>query len=228
MERSIHNFGRGIVVVVASINGSPHKPSRTQHLLAELCIAMGESIAMELYMIELCEAGADLFCASQRSNISAKGEDILRQAENAEILIVGTPVYHASYTGLLKQFFDLLDEDRIRGRIAVPVANGETPMHGLMLEHQMRPLFSSMGMVTTSKTLFAMQHEISEDGAVSRRLRDEAQMTAFEAVQMYTMRSCMGLESFSPFTGARPMTDERMAATRTLPFTPVKKNRVQG
>lgn len=191
------------MVVVASINGSPHKPSRTQHLLAELCTAMGESIALELRLIELSEVAADLFGAPQRCDISAKGESILRQAENAEILIVGTPVYRASYTGLLKQFFDLLDEDCMKGRIAVPVANGETPMHGLMLEHQMRPLFSSIGIVTTSTTLFATQHEISDEGALSRRLRDAAQMTALEAVQMYTMRTCMGLESFSPRSGTK-------------------------
>lgn len=206
------------MVVVASINGSPHKPSRTQHLLAELCMAMGENIAMDLRLIELCEVSQDLFCAPQRANISAKGEAILRQAENAEILIVGTPVYHASYTGILKQFFDLLDDDRMRGRIAVAVANGDTPMHGLMLEHAMRPLFSSIGIVTTSTTLFATQHEISEDGVLSRRLREAAQMTALEAVQMYTMRSCMGLESFSPRAGSRHEGDGRQAATKTRPI----------
>ncbi|WP_312530530.1 NAD(P)H-dependent oxidoreductase [Paracoccus sp. (in: a-proteobacteria)] len=200
------------MVVVASINGSPHKPSRTQYLLAELCAAMGESIAMELRQIELCEVGPDLFSAPQRSGLSVKGDHILRQVESAEILVVGTPVYHASYTGLLKQLFDLLDDERMRGRIAVPVANGETPMHGLMLEHQMRPLFSSIGIVTTSTTLFATQHEISDGGVLSRRLREAAQLTAIEAVQMYTMRSCMGLESFSPRNSANRGADDRMNA----------------
>ena len=209
------------MVIVASINGSPHKPSRTQHLLDELCGAMGEIIAMELQKIELFDAASDLFSASQRNELSPKGQDLLRHAESAEILIFGTPVYHASYTGLLKQFFDFLSEETMRGRIAVAVANGETPMHGLMLEHHMRPLFSAIGMVATSTMLFATQHEISDGGVLSRRLRETAQMIALEAVQIYTMRSCMGLESFSPRGTARQASNSAKAPpeTSTKPAT---------
>lgn len=209
------------MVVVASINGSPHPQSRTQHLLTELCAALGENISVEASQIDLCAAARDIFNGPQRANVTPKGEAILRQAETADILIVGTPVYRASYTGLLKQFFDLLSDRAMAGRIAIPVASGETAMHGLMLEHQMRPLLGSLGMRTTSQTLFGTQHEISDAGVLSRRLRDDARRIAFEAVQMFLLRACMALESFSVagcWQGARSGLefDEIRGGSRTI------------
>lgn len=185
------------MVMVASINGSPHMRSRTQHLLTELCTVLGENIAIEIYQIDLCAMARDIFNGPQRADITMRGEAILRQAEEADILIVGTPVYRASYTGLLKQFFDLLSDKAMAGKIAIPVASGETAMHGLMLEHQMRPLLGSLGMRTTSQTLFGTELEISAAGVLSRRLRDDARRIAFEAVQMFLLHTCMALESFS-------------------------------
>jgi FMN reductase len=66
----------------------------------------------------------------------------LAAVEAADALIVGTPVYRASFTGLFKHFFDFVEQTAL---VDVPVllaASGGSDRHALVLEHQLRPLFS--------------------------------------------------------------------------------------
>lgn len=69
-------------------------------------------------------------------------EAALRAVEEADFLIVGSPVYKGSYSGLFKHFVDFLD---YRGLVGVPVAllaTGGSERHALVIEHQLRPLFA--------------------------------------------------------------------------------------
>jgi FMN reductase len=63
----------------------------------------------------------------------------------ARIVIASTPVYRASYSGLLKVFFDLLAPESMARAVAIPIATGGAPGHQLVLDHALRPLFGSLG-----------------------------------------------------------------------------------
>ncbi len=70
-------------------------------------------------------------------------QDDLAAVEAADALIVGTPVYRASFTGLFKHFFDFVEQTALVGYVPVLLAaSGGSDRHALVLEHQLRPLFS--------------------------------------------------------------------------------------
>src|SRR5205823_4388632 len=69
----------------------------------------------------------------------------LAAATRARIVLAGTPVYRATYSGLLKVFFDLLPQDSLLGKIGVPIVTGHDRGHSLAVDHGLRPLFASLG-----------------------------------------------------------------------------------
>ncbi|MGO8048504.1 NADPH-dependent FMN reductase, partial [Rhizobium johnstonii] len=59
--------------------------------------------------IELVDAAPILFQALRSDQLDAEGRAILDAVEAADVLVVGSPFYRASYTGALKHLFDLVD-----------------------------------------------------------------------------------------------------------------------
>src|SRR6266704_3318690 len=59
---------------------------------------------------------------ARRSGTSAAVAGAIEAATRAGIIVAGTPVYRATYSGLLKVFFDLLPQDSLIGKIGVPLA----------------------------------------------------------------------------------------------------------
>lgn len=68
----------------------------------------------------------------------------IAQVEQADAVVVVTPVYKASYTGLLKAFLDLLPQDGLRGKLVLPLATGGSQSHMLVLDYALRPVLASM------------------------------------------------------------------------------------
>src|SRR5690242_8978134 len=140
---------------LVSLNGSPRANSRTDTLVLALGDAVSASTEVDWQHYRISEIGPLLLPALMRDQVTSAADDILRNIEAADILIVGTPVYRASLTGALKHVFDLVDYRALRGRIAVLAATGGNRHHGLVTEHQLRPLLSFFGVITAPTTIYA-------------------------------------------------------------------------
>lgn len=151
---------------MVKINGSPTKQSKTGILLDAIEDAIVRLIPMESHTISLSDVGHEIMCGLTRPDISAGGKALLQLAEQADVLVIGTPVYRASYTGLLKHYFDLIDRDIMRGRKAVVCATGANLMHSLVIEHQLRPLMGFFSIQTPATAIYATSDQFA-DGAVS-------------------------------------------------------------
>ena len=77
----------------------------------------------------------------------------------ADALIAVTPIFSASYSGLFKTFFDVLDKDGLTGTPVVLGATAGTARHSLVLEHAMRPLFAYLRAVTVPTAVFAASED---------------------------------------------------------------------
>src|SRR5437879_8525374 len=65
---------------------------------------------------------------------SAAVAGAIEAATRAGIIVAGTPVYRATYSGLLKVFFDLLPQDGLIGKIGVPLVTGHGSAHALSID----------------------------------------------------------------------------------------------
>ncbi len=91
----------------------------------------------------------------------------------ADILVVASPTFKGSYTGLFKHVFDLLDPSSLRGKPVILAATGGGERHSLMVEHQLRPLFGFFEALAMPTAIYASDKDFA-DGA----LASEASMPA--------------------------------------------------
>jgi len=126
---------------VVAVSGSLTAPSRTTALVEAITAAFGRALPIEPHIITLNELGPDLAGALTRKQLPPEAEAELQLIENADLLVVATPVYRASFTGLFKHLFDFVDQYALVDTPVLLAATGGSERHALIIEHQLRPLF---------------------------------------------------------------------------------------
>jgi FMN reductase len=82
----------------------------------------------------------------------------------ADGLIAVTPIFAASYSGLFKTFFDVLDKDALTGKPVLVGATAGTARHSLALEHELRPLFAYLRAIVAPTAVFAASEDWAGSG----------------------------------------------------------------
>jgi FMN reductase len=132
------------------ISGSPAARSKSRTLLERALAALGDR-GVTTTLIDLATLPADALLARRRAT---EVEDALGEVSRATIIVASTPVYRATYSGLLKVFFDLLPLNGLVGKTAIAIATGGSPAHQLVIDHGLRPLFASVGAVMTPTGIY--------------------------------------------------------------------------
>jgi FMN reductase len=78
---------------------------------------------------------------------------------------VVTPIFTASYSGLFKSFFDVLDKDLLAGKPVLIAATGGTARHSLALEHALRPMFSYLRAIVVPTAVYAASEDWGSAGS---------------------------------------------------------------
>ena len=89
---------------------------------------------------------------------------MIDRVHGADGLVVVTPVFAASYSGLFKTFFDVLDKDALDGKPVLIAATAGTARHSLVLDHALRPLFAYLHAVVVPTGVFAATDDFGTSG----------------------------------------------------------------
>jgi FMN reductase len=103
----------------------------------------------------------------------------------ADGVIVATPVYKASYTGLLKAFLDLLPQTALAGKTVLPVVTGGSLAHLLALDYALRPVLSALGARHVVPGCFLLDSAIERLADGGARLEPEAELRLLGAVDEF-------------------------------------------
>jgi len=164
---------RTLAVVTAGLS-DPSSTSLLGSRLAEATSAAlrsrGDDVLVEV--IDLRPLAHDL--ANNMLTGFAGGELARAQATiaGADAVIAVTPIFSASYSGLFKMFFDVLEADSLAGVPVLMAATAGTARHSLVLEHALRPLFAYLKAITVSTGVFAATEDWGDvaSGALSERI----------------------------------------------------------
>ncbi|GAA2710726.1 CE1759 family FMN reductase [Actinoplanes palleronii] len=147
---------RNLVVISAGLS----QPSSTRLLADQLSAAAVRAAAqlgvtLDVQVVEL----RDLAHEITDHMLTGFAPAALKQAQDAvaaaDALITVTPVFSASYSGLFKSFFDVLDQDALLDKPVLLAATAGTARHSLVLEHALRPLFAYLRALPTPTAVFA-------------------------------------------------------------------------
>ncbi len=168
---------------IVAISGGLNQPSKTEALVQEILNELGAATAIHVHLIKFSEIGHLLGGAIYRHQLPQRVQDDLAAVEAADALIVGTPVYRASFTGLFKHFFDFVEQTAL---VDVPVllaASGGSERHALVLEHQLRPLFSFFQAQTLPIGVYATDKDFTPEYTIhSEFLRDRITLAVARAL----------------------------------------------
>ncbi|TCL92344.1 MsuE subfamily FMN reductase [Rhizobium sp. PP-WC-2G-219] len=168
---------------ILGLSGNVKRPSRTAALVTAIVDAAevrGQARGAVSRVIELVDAAPVLFRALRADQLDAEGQAIIDAVEAADVLVVGSPVYRASYTGALKHLFDLVDYRALAGKPVILAATGGTPLHGLMTEHQLRPLFGFFNALTLPTAIYATEADFTDHTITNPALRTRIERAVSE------------------------------------------------
>lgn len=177
---------------LAVISAGLRVPSSTRLLADRLAEAAAtelghHGVRVEPTVVELRDHGHDVVNHLLSGFPSPALKRAIDTVAGADGLIVVTPIFNASYSGLFKSFFDVLGDDALVDRPVLIGATGGTARHSLALEHALRPMFSYLRAVVMPTSVFAAPQDWA-GGDVQGTLRGRIDRAARELAEQVSRR----------------------------------------
>lgn len=173
---------------VVAVSGGAYRPSRTlvltEALVAALVAALGERLEFNARIIELGDIARPVGGALSRKELPDDVEAQLRAIEQADLLVVAAPVYRGSYPGQFKHLFDLIDLNALIDTPVLLAATGGSERHALVLDHQLRPLFSFFQALTLPIGVYASEADFQDYRITSAPLQARIELAAERAADL--------------------------------------------
>ncbi|MDQ7910378.1 NAD(P)H-dependent oxidoreductase [Phytohabitans sp. ZYX-F-186] len=143
---------------ISVLVGNPNPGSRTRRVAEAVAGAVAEVTGADRgEVFDLADLAASMFqwpCAElDRCTAEVAGSDLV---------VVASPTYKATYTGLLKAFLDRYPTDGLAGVVAIPVMTGGSPAHSMAPDAYLRPLLVELGASVPTRGLYVTMAQLSE------------------------------------------------------------------
>ncbi|MDP9796427.1 FMN reductase [Catenuloplanes nepalensis] len=181
---------RKLFVVSAGLS----QPSSSRLLADHLATATARELRargeeVEVRTIELRDHAHDVVNNTLTGFAPGALREVLDAVAAADGLIVVTPTFRASYSGLFKSFFDVVEEEALADKPVLIGATGGTPRHSLVLEHAVRPLFAYLRSVVVPTGVYAASEDWGTGGGKAHQgLAQRIDRAAGEMAALITMR----------------------------------------
>jgi FMN reductase len=139
-------------------------PSSTRLLADRLAAAVGGQLSLKVEVVDLRDLAGDIANNFVTGFAAPRLASALSTVAGADGLIAVTPIFTASYSGLFKSFFDVLDQDALVGKPVLIAATGGTARHSLALEHALRPMFTYLRAVVVPTAVYAASEDWASSG----------------------------------------------------------------
>lgn len=183
---------------VAVVTAGLSQPSASRMLADQLATAVagkaGETTAETIELRSIATQLANNIVAGfPAGELSQAIETVL----GADAVIAVTPIFNASYSGLFKMFFDVLDKDSLTAMPVLIGATGGSARHSLVLEHAIRPLFAYLHATVIPTAVYAATEDWGTAGLADRIDRAATELAA-------VLSKSAPRRSADPFTGIVP------------------------
>jgi FMN reductase len=148
---------------IVILTGSPTRPSRTLGLVSLVEQRLSRE-AFRVRTIHVRDLPAEALLHARTDDPAIK--EALEVVDQADGVVIASPVYKAAYTGVLKAFIDLFPQFGLRGKVVLPLLTGGTIAHVLALDYALRPVLQSLDPRLVVGGLFVLDKAITlaDDG----------------------------------------------------------------
>ncbi|WP_406049311.1 FMN reductase [Kribbella sp. NBC_00889] len=190
--------------VIAVVTAGLTTPSSSRLLADQLAAAVrdelsGRGIESRIELIEARDHAHELTNNLLTGFPSAELEKVLATVAGADALIVVSPTFSASYSGLFKMFFDVLDDQALAGKPVLLAATGGTERHSLVLEFALRPLFAYLKAIPVPTAVYAASTDWGPNAQTLRPRITQAASELVAALQHETPTHADPYDNPTPF-----------------------------
>ncbi|MBE9939173.1 NADPH-dependent oxidoreductase [Cellulosimicrobium cellulans] len=147
---------------VLAVSGNPRPGSRTLGAAEAVARRVADLLGTaDVATVDLASLAGEVLAADHPAADAAR-----EQLARATVAVVATPVYKASYTGLLKAFLDLYGPDGLAGVVVVPLVVSGNPAHALVGEVHLRPVLVELAAVVPTRSLTVTEPQLADLGPV--------------------------------------------------------------
>lgn len=147
---------------IVAVSGGLQRPSRTQALTEAITHRLAEESGASARVLYLADLWQPLGAALWRNQLSPAALAAVEAIEQADFLVVASPVFRATYTGLFKHLFDFVDQNALVEKPVLLAATGGSERHSLVIDHQLRPLFSFFQARTLPIGVYATDRDFTD------------------------------------------------------------------
>ncbi|HEY5817693.1 MAG TPA: FMN reductase [Mesorhizobium sp.] len=160
--------------------GNFSRPSRSYALAETVADLAAARYGFRTQLYDLTDIGPSLGNARHLNDLDAAARRAVDDIVSADVLVVGTPTYKGSYTGLFKHLIDLIDPLALQNKPVILTATGGGDRHALIVEHQLRPLFGFFMAHTLPSAIYAADRDFIDYRLVSEPIRRRAEQAVAE------------------------------------------------
>ena len=187
---------------LVAVSGGLQRPSKSAALAEHLLELISREIPCQQRLIEMGQIAPEIAGAVLRSQLPDAVVQELAAVEQADVLVVATPVFRGSYTGLFKHFFDFIDQDALIDKPILLAATGGSERHSLVIDHQLRPLFSFFQARTLPLGIYATDQDFASYRLQSEALIERASLTVQRALPLIELSRQSGTAQAEPLLAA--------------------------
>jgi FMN reductase len=169
---------------IVLLSGSPALRSRTEVLLDYVRQRL-EAQQVEVSLLRVRDLPAEDLLHVRFDSPAV--QQLQAVVANADGLVVGTPVYKASFTGALKVLLDLLPERALAHKVVLPLASGGSPAHLLAVDYALKPVLAALKAQEMLSGVFAVDKQIAyPEGDRPAQIDDELRERLDDALEQLT------------------------------------------
>ncbi len=170
---------------IVAVVGSTYQPSRTRALVESVIAELEQRLQVRTTILQIGDFARPLGQALSRDELPAEIEQHLQAIESADLLIAAAPVYRGSFPGHFKHLFDLVGQEALVDKPVLLAATGGSDRHALVLEHQLRPLFSFFQALTLPIGVYGTNTDFDNYQVTSPALQARVRLAAERAVPFF-------------------------------------------
>ena len=165
-------------MAIVALAGSPSANSRSTALLRHVLASFPDAVPRSEIVLRDLPATALVRAEFDDPAIRRARE----QVAAARLVIVATPIYKASYSGLLKSFLDLLPQDALRGKTVLALGTGGSTAHLLALDYALKPVLAALGARHILDTVYAVDAQFAPHAVHGHVAHDDVVQRAERAL----------------------------------------------
>ncbi|MED3666627.1 NADPH-dependent FMN reductase [Geobacillus kaustophilus] len=127
---------------IVILNGNPSSTSRLNGLIEYAEQALRQK-GFAIEQIRVADLPADDLVRARFDSPAIAAAN--QKVEKSHGIIIASPVFKASYTGILKAYLDLLPQKGLQHKVVLPLFIGGSLAHLLAIDYGLKPVLSALG-----------------------------------------------------------------------------------